>query len=73
MDSPYVLQQRIHPLTEPFPADDGLRPWALSLSVFNGTPGFSGLYVRGSTELDGGVMNTVAGAFSTCCFHQRLG
>jgi hypothetical protein len=73
MDSPYVLQRRIHPLTEPFPADDGLRPWALSLSVFNGAPGFSGLYVRGSTELDGGVMNTVAGAFSTCCFHQRLG
>jgi hypothetical protein len=73
MDGPFVLQQRIHPLTEPFPADDGLRPWVLSLSVFHGAPGFSGLYVRGTSQLDGGVLNIARGAVGTCAFHPPLG
>ena len=73
MDGPYVLQRRVHPLTEPFPAVDGLRSWVLSLSVYHGVRGFSGLWVRGNTDLDGGVMNMANGAFATCCFHPQLG
>jgi hypothetical protein len=73
MDGPYVLQRRVHPLTEPFPAEGGLRPWALSLSVFHGAHGLGGLWVRGSTELDGGVMNMGTGAYATCAFHSGLG
>ncbi|MGH3155527.1 MAG: hypothetical protein ACRDNF_02960, partial [Streptosporangiaceae bacterium] len=46
MDGPYVLQRRVHPLSEPFPADGGLRSWVLSLSVFHGAGGFSGLWIR---------------------------
>jgi hypothetical protein len=73
MDGSYVLQRRVHPLSEPFPADGGLRPWALSLSVFYGATGFSGLWLRGTTELDGGVMNMSIDAHATCCFHSTLG
>ena len=72
-DGPYVLQRRVHPLTEPFPADDGLRPWVLSLSVFHGTAGFGGLWVRGTTDLDGGVLNMANGAFAACCFYPPIG
>jgi hypothetical protein len=72
MDGPFVLQRRVHPLSEPFPGDDGLQPWALSLSVFHGARGFSGLWVRGTTELDGGVMNISVNAHATCCFHPPL-
>lgn len=72
MDGPYVLQRRVHPRTEPFPADDGLHPWVLSLSVFHGAPGFSGLWVRGTTRLDGGVMNISIDAHATCAFHTPL-
>jgi len=68
-----VLQRRVHPLSEPFPADDGLRPWALSLSVYYGAQGFCGLWVRGTTELDGGVMNMSIDAHATCAFHSGLG
>jgi hypothetical protein len=73
MDGPCVLQRRVHPMTEPFPADDGLRSWVLSLSVFHGAPGFSGLWIRGTTELDGGVMNMSNGAHATCCYHPPIG
>jgi len=73
MDGSYVLQRRVHPLSEPFPADDGLRPWALSLSVYYGAQGFCGLWVRGTTELDGGVMNMSIDAHATCAFHSGLG
>jgi hypothetical protein len=73
MDGPFVLQRRVHPVTEPFPADDGMHPWVLSLSVFHGAPGFSGIWVRGTTDLDGGVLNMANGAHATCCFHPRLG
>jgi hypothetical protein len=73
MDGSYVLQRRVHPLNEPFPADDGLRPWALSLSVFYGSPGFSGLWVRGTTRLDGGIMNMSIDAYATCAFHPKPG
>jgi hypothetical protein len=72
MDGPFVLQRRVRPLSEPFPGDDGLQPWALSVSVFHGTGGFGGLWVRGTTELDGGVMNISRNAYATCCFHPRL-
>lgn len=72
MDGPFVLQQRVRPLSEPFPADGGLQPWALSVSVFHGAGGFGGLWVRGTPELDGGVMNISQNAYATCCFHPQL-
>jgi hypothetical protein len=72
MAGPYVLQRRVHPVTEPFPDESGLRPWVLSLSVFHGAPGFSGLFVRGTSEPDVGVLSLATGIVMTCCFHPKL-
>jgi hypothetical protein len=72
MDAPYVLQRRVHPVTEPFPDAGGPRPWVLGWSVFC-APGFSGVWVRGTTDLQGGVVNMRMGASGTCCFHPGLG
>jgi hypothetical protein len=69
----YVLQRRVRPVTEPFPDEDGLRPWVLSLSVFHGAPGFSGLFVRGTQEVDAGLLSLATGILMTCCFHPPLG
>jgi hypothetical protein len=70
MNGPYVLQRRILPLAEPFPAESGPRPWALWWGVFLGTPGYGGVIVRGSTDPHAGIKSMPHGATGTCCFHQ---
>lgn len=70
MDGPYILQRRIRPVQEPFPTERGLEPWVLAWGIYHGALGYGGAYVRGSTELDGGVVNQSNGATSTCCFHE---
>jgi hypothetical protein len=70
MDGPFVLQRRIRPLAEPFPAESGPRPWVLWWGAFLGTTGYGGAIVRGSTDPDAGIKSMPHGATGTCCFHQ---
>lgn len=68
MDGPYVLQRRVRPTAEWFPADSGPEEWSLNWAAFFGSLGYGGMYVRGSRDPDQTVnMNT--GATGTCCFH----
>ena len=87
VDGPYVLQRRIQPAAEPFPADggaddgagggagdgagDGLAAMRLAWCVFQVSSGFGGALVRGSTRSDGGLMDHAAGAQLGCCFHEQ--
>jgi hypothetical protein len=68
MDAGYVLQRRVRPATEAFPADDGVRHWALSWGAFLTINGYGGMYARGALDPDRPV-NVTTGASSTCCFH----
>ncbi len=70
MDGPFVLQRRIRPLAEPFPAESGPRPWVLWWGAFLGTAGYGGAIVRGSTDPEAGIKSMPHGATGTCCFHQ---
>jgi hypothetical protein len=70
MEGPFVLQRRIRPLAEPFPAESGPRPWVLWWGAFLGAPGYGGAIVRGSTDPDAGIKSMPHGATGTCCFHQ---
>lgn len=70
MGGPFVLQRRIRPLAEPFPAASGPRPWALWWGAFLGAPGYGGAIVRGSTDPDAGIKSMPHGSTGTCCFHQ---
>lgn len=70
MNGPFVLQRRIRPVPELFPADDGLEPWVLTWGIFLGAGGHIGTWVRGSAGRDGGVVNMATGATATCCFHE---
>ncbi|MEO6699954.1 MAG: hypothetical protein ABI140_03555 [Jatrophihabitantaceae bacterium] len=71
MDGPYVLQRRIRPRPEAFPADSAaasLVDWTLTWGAFMSTNGYGGMYVRGSQDHDGTV-NMSSGATGGCCFH----
>lgn len=70
MDGPYVLQRRIRPVAEPFPAAGGPEPWVLWWGAFLGAPGYGGAIVRGSTDPDAGITSMPHGSTGTCCFHQ---
>ncbi|HET6210137.1 MAG TPA: hypothetical protein VFD94_07135 [Jatrophihabitans sp.] len=68
MDGPYVLQRRIHPTAELFPADVGPQRWWLNWGAFLGSRGYGGMYLRGVRDPDLTV-NINTGATGTCCFH----
>jgi len=72
MDAEYVLQQRIHPFTEPFPKADGpgFEDWVLLWGVFLGARGYAGTFLRGTPVGETGVVNMATGATGACCFHQ---
>jgi len=72
-DEPFVLQQRIHPYTEPFPKADG--PGFEECVVLWGTflgarGGYAGSFMRGTAKADAGVLNIATGAIGGCCFHE---
>lgn len=71
MDNPWVLQRRIRPVPEAFPTDDGSEQWLLTWGAFLVSGGLGGFLIRGSQELDGGVVNMATGATATCCFYQE--
>jgi hypothetical protein len=71
MDGPYVVQRRIHPVPEPFPAaDGGSRPWIVNWGVVTTASGFGGLFNR-CAPADGGidVLNLDRGALIGSGFH----
>ncbi len=78
MDGPYVLQRRIRPVAERFPATDGpgTQDLYLNWGVFladpaaTGTDGYAGCIVRGSTDPAVGVVSMGSGARVGCCFHE---
>ncbi|HEY6275259.1 MAG TPA: hypothetical protein VIX86_02905 [Streptosporangiaceae bacterium] len=70
MNGPFVLQRRIRPVAELFPAADGPEPWVLWWGAFLGAPGYGGAIVRGSTDPDAGIKSMPHGSTGTCCFHQ---
>jgi hypothetical protein len=70
IDQPFVVQRRIHPTMELFPTDDGVEPWLMTWGAFTLATGFGGFWMRGSRDLDGGVVNMATGATAMCCFHQ---
>lgn len=70
MGEPFVLQQRIRPEPEPFRTEDGVLPHVLNWGVFLCARGYGGAIARGTTDLDGGLVNVASGSTATCCFHE---
>ncbi|MGW5210582.1 hypothetical protein ACWEQO_05020 [Streptomyces sp. NPDC004051] len=81
LDGPYVLQRRVRPEPEVFPADDGPGTQELFLNwgVFLTGPGvgdgdgYNGCLVRGSTDPEVGVVSMSGGARVACAFHGTRG
>jgi hypothetical protein len=69
LGGPYVLQRRIRPVSEPFPAEDGTTvPWVVVWGVFTGVNGFGGIFTRGGPAGSGpAVLNLHGGAHIGCC------
>jgi len=69
MDGPYVLQRRIRPVPELFPAADGPpEPWIVAWGVYTTSSGFGGIITRAATVDSGlAVLNVSAGAHLGCC------
>ncbi|MFL6095230.1 MAG: hypothetical protein ACJ71Y_07255, partial [Blastococcus sp.] len=70
VDGPYVLQARIRPDSEPFPAAGGLEQQVVAWLVFTSDRGFGGAIVRASTDLTGSVLNSHGGATCGCVFTE---
>ncbi|GGS91902.1 hypothetical protein [Streptomyces cinerochromogenes] len=78
LDGPYVVQERIRPVPEVFPADEGQGTQELFLNwgVFltdpqvTGGDGYNGCLVRGSTDPEVGVVSMSGGARVACSFYE---
>jgi hypothetical protein len=70
LDGPYLVQRRIHPHAEWFPAPDGLEPWILVWGAYLMSEGRGGFWVRGTSGTVTKVANMAQGATATCCFHE---
>jgi hypothetical protein len=73
MDGPFVLQRRIRPEPESFPAAGGLEPRVLTWGAYLGHRGYAGMWVRGEADHDTTGINMASGAFATCSFHESDG
>lgn len=70
MNGPYVLQQRVRPIVEPFPdRTGGVRDLVVNWGVFLDKDGYAGAFVRASTDPDVGVVSFGTGAEIGCVFH----
>jgi hypothetical protein len=70
--SRFVVQRRVRPVVERFPAGDtAALPSELVLNwgVFAAGPGYSGAFVRALPDPDPDVINVATGAGVTCTFH----
>ncbi len=70
MTGSFVLQQRVRPVPELFPADDGPQPLLLIWGAYLAASGYGGMRLRGTPDLDAGVLNMTSGAAASCCFHE---
>ncbi|OIJ99829.1 hypothetical protein [Streptomyces monashensis] len=63
VDGPVILQRRVRPVPEDFPAPGGGPPVpaVLTWGVFLAGHGYGGAYLRGTTALDSGVISSGAG------------
>ncbi|RZU52369.1 hypothetical protein EV385_4227 [Krasilnikovia cinnamomea] len=76
VDGPYVVQQRVRPIAEPFPdGAGGVRDLFLNWGLYLSEPGvhaedgYAGGFVRGSADPDVGVVSVGDGARVGCVFH----
>lgn len=67
----HVLQRRIRPVPELFPAEGGLEPQVLTWGAFL-CGGYGGMWVRGTADPDAGAINMATGASATCCFSEPV-
>ncbi|WP_258023917.1 hypothetical protein [Streptomyces bambusae] len=60
---PFILQRRVRPVAEDFPAPGGgpPEPAVLTWGVFLAGRGYGGAYLRGTTDLDSGVISSGKG------------
>lgn len=70
MDNAWVVQRRIRAVPETFLTDDGEEEWLLTWGAFLVAGGLGGFWVRGSQDLDGGIVNIATGATASCCFYE---
>lgn len=80
MDGPYVVQRRIRPVPETFPAaGGGSQELFLNWGVFltdpdvTGEGGYNGCLVRGSSDPQVGIVSMSGGAQVACAFHETQG
>ena len=68
LGGPYVIQRRIRPVPELFPADGGERSsWNVAWGVYTTSSGFGGIISRGGTVDSGlAVLNVSSGAHCGC-------
>jgi hypothetical protein len=71
LSEPYVIQRRVRPVPEQFPAADGmLEPWTVTWGVFTLACGYAGTLLRCAPHSDSnGAINHGTGARMGCCFH----
>ncbi|NUV66541.1 hypothetical protein G6W57_05365 [Streptomyces sp. CAI-121] len=63
VDGPYILQRRVRPVPEEFPVPGGgaTEPVVLTWGVFLAGRGYGGAYLRGTADLDSGVISSGKG------------
>ncbi|MEU1128630.1 hypothetical protein ABZ383_01995 [Streptomyces sp. NPDC005900] len=64
VDGPYILQRRVRPVPEDFPtpgATGTTEPTVLTWGVFLAGHGYGGAYLRGTPEIDSGVISSGRG------------
>ncbi|MEV0129581.1 hypothetical protein AB0H83_14130 [Dactylosporangium sp. NPDC050688] len=75
---PYILQQRVRPSVEEYPADGPARNLVLNWGVFvagetlAGPGGYAGCLIRAQEATDEGVISVGHGARLGCVFHESL-
>ncbi|MGK5733236.1 hypothetical protein [Streptomyces sp. URMC 124] len=68
--SPFVVQRRVAPAPEPFPAGGEAAEQVLNWGVFMAGDRYAGSIVRGVSDPDVGVVSMGTGARVGCCFHR---
>jgi hypothetical protein len=71
LDGPYVIQRRIKPVPEFFPAESGdPTPWIVCWGAFTTASGYAGIFARAtSVESNVEVINLDTGAYVGSCLH----
>ncbi len=72
LGGPYIVQQRVRPVTEEFPVGDGsgrTEPVVLNWGVFLAGRGYGGSFIRGIADPEAGVVSLANGARFTTGFH----